>query len=90
MADMRESGPVIAIVALLMTLGGTLYGWATSQGTMQANLVHLQQKVSALELTVSQLSMDFNGTRLEITRWMAAHDRTDRPDRVDRPDARGR
>jgi len=74
MAGMRESGPVIAIVALLITLGGTLYGWASTQGTMQANMGHLQEKVSALELKVNQLSTDFNGTRLEITRWMAAHD----------------
>jgi outer membrane murein-binding lipoprotein Lpp len=78
---MREAGPVVAIVALLITLGGALYGWAATQGTMQANLNHLERKVTALEGTVNQMSSDFNGTRLEITRWMAAHDRADRADR---------
>lgn len=71
---MKEAGPYIAIVALLITLGGALYGWATTQGVMQAQVLQLQKDVTALQMQVNGLQVDFQGTRLEITRWMAAHE----------------
>jgi len=75
---MREAGPYVAIVALLMTLGGALYGWATTQGAMQAQVSQLQGEVVNLKTQMNNMQSDFNGVRLEIARWMAASDRAER------------
>jgi len=73
---MKEAAPYISIVALLITLGGALYGWATTQGAMQAEVRALRGDVDQLQQQVSELSTNFQGTRLEITRWMAAYEAT--------------
>jgi len=71
---MKEVGPYIAIAALLITLGGALYGWATSQGEAQAEIRQLRRDVNTLQETVDRLSMDFQGSRLEMARWIAVHE----------------
>ena len=71
---MKEAGPYVAIAALLITLGGALYGWALTQGAQQQQIVQLQTDVAALKLQMNNMQTDFNGVRIEITRWMAASD----------------
>jgi len=73
----KEAGPYIAIAALLITLGGTLYGWATSQGQMQAEVRQLRGEVDRLQQVVVDNDRNFQGMRLEIARWMAAHEDDD-------------
>ena len=61
-------------VALAVTLAGALYGWAMSQGRLQSEVEHLRTDVDMLMQTVNDLNENFQGTRLEIARWMAAHE----------------
>lgn len=76
---MRDGiGPYIAIAALLLTLGGSLYAWASTQGQMQMQVQQLRSDVDALKTQLTNLSADTNGMRLEVTRWMAATDAANR------------
>lgn len=75
---MKEGGLYVAIAALLITLGGALYGWAQSQGAQQQQIIQLQGDMAAIKAQVNNLSTDTNGMRLEVTRWMAAADAANR------------
>jgi len=67
---MKGIGPYLAVAALLITLGGTL-----------AEIRYLRTEVDVLKQTVATLSLDFQGTRLEIARWMARHEDAPLPSR---------
>lgn len=61
-------------IGLVIVLAGALYGWASAQASSAAEIRHLRADVDALQQTVGELNTNFQGTRLEIARWMAQHE----------------
>lgn len=75
MPGMREHGPQIAIVALLITLGGALYGWASSQGALQQQVIQLQRDVTTMRTEINDSRKDFQGLQIQVARWAVAQER---------------
>ena len=68
------TGQLVAIVGLAVSLIAAVFGFGLRLGTLSERVDQQTKQVTVQQETIKSLSVDLQGTRLEITRWMAGHD----------------
>ena len=64
---------LIAVLALGLTLVSAIFAGGVRLGTLTERVSMQTKQIDKLTSTVEALSVDFNGTRLEIMQLMSSH-----------------
>lgn len=67
------TGSLVAIIGLTLTLIAAVFGFGLRIGTLTERVETQSRQIEALGGKVDSLTVDFNGTRLEIMRLLGSH-----------------